>query len=88
MRCGFCWLATVCCAQWLDDNPAQAVTERKTHVVQAVKAVAKALRNTPAICRKSYIHPEVLLAYSDGRLAKLAGHCPAEALRRLLRQAR
>jgi DNA topoisomerase-1 len=30
-----------------------------------VKRVAEALGNTPAVCRKSYIHPAVLKAYED-----------------------
>ena len=32
------------------------------------KRVAKQLGNTPAICRKSYIHPRVLTSYLDGSL--------------------
>ncbi|MGA7881979.1 MAG: hypothetical protein WCD63_14040 [Terrimicrobiaceae bacterium] len=37
-------------------------TGAKTHTIQIIKAVAEALGNTPAICRKSYIHPAVLTA--------------------------
>jgi DNA topoisomerase-1 len=33
-----------------------------------VKGVAAQLGNTPAVCRKSYIHPRVLAAYLDGSL--------------------
>jgi DNA topoisomerase-1 len=51
-----------------------------------VAAVAKRLGNTPTICRKCYIHPEVLTAYADGRLARLNGTPPAAALRGLLRR--
>ena len=36
--------------------------------VAAIKAVAKRLGNTPAICRKCYIHPAVLDGYLDGSL--------------------
>ena len=35
----------------------------------AVKQVAAALGNTPAVCRKSYIHPAICSAYLDGALA-------------------
>ena len=37
-------------------------TGAKTHTIQIIKTVAEALGNTPAICRKSYIHPAVLTA--------------------------
>jgi DNA topoisomerase-1 len=37
-------------------------------VVAAVKRVAAQLGNTPAVCRKSYIHPRVLASYLDGSL--------------------
>jgi DNA topoisomerase I len=48
------------------------VTESKKNVVEAVKQVAKALGNRPATCRKFYIHPAVLDAYSEGTLAEAA----------------
>ena len=38
--------------------------------VAAVKEVAKRLGNTPATCRKCYIHPAVLAGYLDGSLRK------------------
>ena len=37
-----------------------------------VKSVAGALRNTPAVCRKSYIDPVVFAAWEDGRLQRAA----------------
>jgi DNA topoisomerase-1 len=40
----------------------------KKNVVQAVEAVAKMLGNTPAICRKCYIHPAIMDGYLDGSL--------------------
>ena len=36
------------------------------NVVKAVKAVAAELGNTPSVCRSSYIHPNILKAYSRG----------------------
>ena len=80
------WYATLDALQCLCKSPPQSVRAVKREVTTAIATVAARLGNTPAICRKSYVHPEVLLAYSDGRLAKLAGHCPAVALRRLLRR--
>lgn len=40
--------------------------QAKGNVKDAISAVAKILGNTPAICRKCYIHPAVLEAYLDG----------------------
>jgi len=48
------------------DSPALA----KQNVVEAIKTAAKRLGNTPAICRKCYVHPAVLDAYLDGSLAR------------------
>lgn len=42
--------------------------QAEKQIVQVVKQVAAALGNTPATCRKYYIHPGVLLAYQDGSL--------------------
>ena len=33
--------------------------------------MAKQLGNTPAICRKSYVHPEVLTAYMSGEFVDM-----------------
>jgi DNA topoisomerase I len=37
--------------------------ERKKNVVTAVRLVAAELGNTPTICRKSYVHPVVVMKY-------------------------
>ncbi len=42
--------------------------ECKRKIVDAVKYTAKRLGNKPATCRKYYIHPAVLDAYTDGTL--------------------
>ena len=60
--------------------------EIKRELTEAICAVAQRLGNTPAICRKCYIHPEVLTAFADGRLAKLNGATPGGGLRGLLRR--
>jgi DNA topoisomerase I len=46
------------------DSEAQA----KKNVVQAIKNVAEQLGNTPAVCRKCYVHPAVLECYMSGQL--------------------
>ncbi len=38
------------------------------NVVQVIKKVAKGLNNTPAVCKKYYIHPKVIDAYLDKSL--------------------
>jgi DNA topoisomerase-1 len=40
----------------------------KKNVVEAVKLTAGRLGNTPAVARKSYVHPAVLEAYMDGSI--------------------
>ena len=41
-------------------------TEAKRNIVQAIKSVAARLGNTVSVCRKCYIHPEVLNSYLKG----------------------
>jgi DNA topoisomerase-1 len=40
--------------------------QAKKNIVAAVEAVAKMLGNTPAVCRKCYVHPEILESYLAG----------------------
>jgi len=42
--------------------------QAKANVKTAIGAVAKMLGNTPAVCRKCYVHPAVLETYLNGTL--------------------
>jgi DNA topoisomerase-1 len=57
-------------------GPARSETEAKRNVATAMRLVAVELGNTPAICRKSYVHPIVVARYlDDGETISLpAGH--------------
>jgi DNA topoisomerase-1 len=63
------WSGTVLAAQALSGCP-QFETQRqaKKNLKQAIEAVAEKLGNTPAVCRKSYIHPFVIEAYNGRKL--------------------
>jgi DNA topoisomerase-1 len=80
------WFATVEALQALRRRPARNQGEVKRELAATIATVARKLGNTPTICRKCYIHPEVLAAYADGRLARLNGAQPGVALRGLLRR--
>lgn len=54
------WDATVSCALELAAAEAETKTDAKSAVVEAIKRVAAKLGNTPAVCKKSYIHPGVI----------------------------
>ena len=41
----------------------------KKHVREVVAQVAERLGNTPTVCRKCYIHPDIIAAYEQGELA-------------------
>jgi DNA topoisomerase I len=48
----------------------ETVTEARKHIVGTVKEVSQLLRNTPAVCRKCYVHPAVIEAFEAGELAE------------------
>jgi DNA topoisomerase I len=63
------WAATHLAAQALREyRHFDSEIRRRKAIVDAVKAVASHLGNTPAICRRSYIHPVILDSYMDGTL--------------------
>jgi DNA topoisomerase-1 len=63
------WAGTVLAACALQQiGPFRSQAHAKRNVTNAVKAVAGVLRNTPAVCRNSYVHPAVVDAYFDGTL--------------------
>ena len=53
-------------------TPAASARKRRAQVLNAVRATAKQLANTPAICRKSYVHEAVVTAFEDGVLERFA----------------
>ena len=52
----------------------------KKGVLRAVEAVSKMLGNTPAICRKCYIHPAIFEGYLDGSLLETLKRRASEEL--------
>jgi DNA topoisomerase I len=63
------WAGTVLAARALQEfEKFTSEAEAKRNLLQAVEAVARMLGNTPAICRRCYVHPVVLESYLDGTL--------------------
>ena len=67
------WAGTLAAARALATLPECAgEAEAKHNIAVCIKAVAGVLGNTPAVCRKAYIHPGVLEAYEASELALAA----------------
>ncbi len=65
------WAATNLAAMALREFQAvDGKAAQKKHLLRSIETVAKRLGNTPAICRKCYIHPEIFEGYLDGTLAE------------------
>lgn len=63
------WAGTVLAATALaEEPPPTSETAAKRQVAEIVRHVAERLGNTPAVCRKCYVHPEIITAFHDGRL--------------------
>jgi DNA topoisomerase-1 len=73
------WAGTVLAAQALRAlDEASTERESKSNMLRAVEKVAKALGNTPSVCRQCYVHPAVFDAYLDGALVRTAQRRAAE----------
>jgi DNA topoisomerase-1 len=63
------WAGTVLVALALNVQEAfHTKKQAKANVKDAISAVSKILGNTPAVCRKCYVHPAVLESYLGGNL--------------------
>jgi len=65
------WGGTVLAAQALAAPSEEADGRRR--LTGAIVEVASRLGNTPTICRKCYIHPDIVAAHADGELAEGLG---------------
>jgi DNA topoisomerase-1 len=87
------WSGTVLAAMALNELKSfDSAAQAKRNLRTAIENVAARLGNTPTICRKCYVHPEVLTSYLNGNLVleiksaveselrdELAGLLPEEA---------
>ena len=79
------WAGTVLAALALATiGPVQGVTRTKRSLNDAIRAVSTVLGNTPAVCRRCYVHPSLIDAYGEGvvletKAAGRPGLAPPEA---------
>jgi DNA topoisomerase IB len=73
------WSGTVLAAAALagEERPASEAAGKRT-VTKAVKTVALALGNTPAVCRRSYIDPRVFDRYREGETIDVGRRAASE----------
>lgn len=63
------WAGTVLATMALHELESfDSAAQAKRNLRAAIEKVAGKLGNTPTICRKCYVHPEVLNSYMDGKL--------------------
>jgi DNA topoisomerase-1 len=61
------WAGTLLAATALQEFESfDSETQAKKNIVQAIESVSQRLGNTPSVCRKCYIHPEIINAYLEG----------------------
>lgn len=53
-------------------TPATSARARNRQIMDAVRASAEELANTPTICRRSYVHETVVTAFEDGLLERFS----------------
>lgn len=61
------WAGTVLASLALQEFEAfESQTQARRNVVRAIEKVATRLGNTPAVCKKCYVHPAIIQSYLDG----------------------
>lgn len=70
------WAGTVVAAHALRElGGCKSEAQAKRNIVEAIKEASMKLGNTPAICRKCYVHPTILDSYMNGTLLSTATGC-------------
>ena len=52
--------------------------ELQSQVKRVFQTVAGSMGHTPAVCRKSYVHPRLLASWQEGALAEWKASCPKD----------
>jgi DNA topoisomerase-1 len=80
------WAGTVLSAMALREfEQFDSEVQAKKNIVQAIENVAQRLGNTAAVCRKCYVHPDVIDSYLDGTLVRTLRRRAEEQLASSLR---
>ena len=64
------WSGTVLAMVELQQRRCSAAGEIKRNLIDGIRSVASKLGNTPAVCRRCYVHPWVIDRYIDGKLPR------------------
>jgi DNA topoisomerase-1 len=78
------WAGTLVCAcalAKLGTTVDESIAARKQKVVAAVKETAQILGNTPAVCRSSYVCPEIIDGFVRGKVIRRFFKTPDELIR-------
>ncbi|WP_199553801.1 DNA topoisomerase IB [Sandaracinobacteroides hominis] len=76
------WTGTVLAAMALSEyEMVDSEAAAKRNVRSAIEAVARRLGNTPTVCRKCYVHPEIVDSYLSAELVLEARQQVEDALR-------
>ncbi len=74
------WAGTVLAAAAFAERAAAGTTPSRRAVAEVIAEVAAKLGNTPSICRKCYVHPQLVEAYLAGELGTPLRRTSARAL--------
>jgi DNA topoisomerase-1 len=78
------WAGTLVCACVLARSGTDLTEKppvRKRKVVEAIKETSEILGNTPAVCRSSYVCPEVINSFETGKTISRYFNTPQELIR-------
>jgi DNA topoisomerase I len=65
------WSASVCALRgFLNSDPVDNETARKKKTVEILDLVSEQLGNTRTVCKKYYVHPQILALYESSQLEK------------------
>src|SRR6478609_312124 len=79
------WAGTVMAALALREFEAfDSKATQKKNVVRAIETVAERLGNTPSVCRKCYVHPEIIDSYLDGTMLETLKQLAEQAMTQAL----
>jgi DNA topoisomerase-1 len=65
------WAASVHALRALQQHTLSTAAEARRHLVATIRDVAGLLRNTPAVCRRCYIHPAIIEAFEAAELGDM-----------------
>jgi DNA topoisomerase I len=67
------WAGTLMMLRILKQAPCETISDQQKNIIEAFRQVSDKLGNTISVCKKYYVHPQLVIRYQQNQLSQFFG---------------